>query len=46
MLTQRGYFPLDTPFQNYPADFVQGVMIGAWPQVKAMVIQNRANQPF
>lgn len=45
-IAQRGYFPLDTPFENYPADFVQGVLIGAWPQVKNMVLQNRNGQVF
>ncbi len=45
-IAQRGYFPMDTPFRNYPADFVQGVLIGAWPQVRAMILDNRENTPF
>lgn len=45
-VASRGYFPLNTPFANYPQDFVQGVLIGAWDQVKSMVLQNRTNQPF
>lgn len=45
-IAQRGYFPMDMPFRNYPADFVQGVLIGAWPQVRAMIMDNRENTPF
>lgn len=45
-VASRGYFPVNTPFANYPEDFVQGVLIGAWAQVKAIVDQNRANPPF
>lgn len=45
-IAQRGYFPLDTPWAKYPADFVQGVLIGAWPQVKQMCMDNRKNTPF
>ena len=37
----KGYFPNDMPISAYPADFVQGVLIGAWPQVRGMVMQNR-----
>ena len=29
----KGYFPVDTPVANYPADFINGVLIGAWEQV-------------
>lgn len=45
-VAQRGYFPMDTPWPNYPKDFVDGVLIGAWPQVKQMCLQNRENEPF
>lgn len=45
-VASRGYFPLNTPFENYPQDFVQGVLIGAWSQVKNMVLKNREDLPF
>lgn len=45
-IAQRGYFPLDTPWASYPDDFVQGVLIGAWPQVKQMCLDNRLETPF
>lgn len=37
----RGYFPEDMPITNYPPDFVQGVLIGAWEQVYNMIRENR-----
>lgn len=37
----RGYFPEDMPITAYPPDFVQGVLIGAWPQVFGMIQENR-----
>lgn len=37
----RGYFPENMPITSYPADFVQGVLIGAWPQVFGMIQENR-----
>ena len=45
-IAQRGYFPLETPFENYPEDFVKGVLIGAWAQVKNMCLQNRSETAF
>ena len=32
-----GYFPADMPVRNYPADFVQGCLIGAWDSVYAAI---------
>ena len=45
---QRGYFPRGTPFQNLPGDFIQGVLIGAWPQVMKVIQEMRShyNIPF
>lgn len=45
---QRGYFPRGTPFQNLPGDFIQGVLIGAWPQVMKVIqeMRNHYNIPF
>lgn len=37
----RGYFPENTPIANYPPDFIQGVLIGAWAQVFGMIQENR-----
>lgn len=42
----RGYYPADTPIENYDPAFVQGVLIGAWEQVFAMIQENREEIPF
>lgn len=42
---KRGYFPEDMPIRNYPADFVEGCLIAAWPQVLQKVLDNR-DLPF
>lgn len=41
-----GYYPNETPIQNYEPEFVQGCLIGAWPQVYAKVLVNREAVPF
>lgn len=33
----NGYYPEDTPITSYDPAFVQGVLIGAWPKVRAMI---------
>lgn len=44
VVANRGYFPKDTPFRNYPPDFVEGVLIGAWSQVYDAIVAARV--PF
>jgi hypothetical protein len=43
-VSQRGYFPADTPFKNYPKEFVDGCLVGAWSQVFNMILENRKNK--
>ena len=44
---QKGHYPLDMPVKNYPSEYIQGVLIGAWPQVWAAIEKNRKeNVPF
>lgn len=45
-VAQRGHYTADTPFENYDPAYVQGVLIGAWEQVYAMIEKNRGNTPF
>ena len=40
-VSARGYFPTDMPIKDYPADFVNGVLIGAWDKVLEMVLAGR-----
>ena len=42
---KRGYFPEDMPIRDYPADFVEGCLVAAWPQVLQMILDNR-DLPF
>lgn len=45
VVSEKGYFPLDMPVKDYPQDFIQGVLIGAWEQVFKM-IQDERDVPF
>lgn len=38
---ERGYFPKDTPIENYPRDFIDGVLVGAWSKVYSMIKQHK-----
>ena len=44
-VSQKGYYPEDTPLENYDPQFIQGVLIGAWSKVYAMILNNR-DLPF
>lgn len=37
----KGYFPEDMPVKDYPADFIEGVLVGAWDQVFSIIKQQR-----
>lgn len=39
----KGYFPEDMPISAYPAEFVEGVLIGAWGQIVDFI---NADYPF
>lgn len=45
---KRGFFPRGTPFQNLPKEFVEGCLIGAWPQVLGVIkeMRNQYEVPF
>ena len=30
----------DMPMKDYPADFIDGVLIGAWEQIKTFILNN------
>lgn len=46
VVSQRGYYPQDTPIVNYDLEFIDGVLVGAWPSVFAMIQSTRDNLPF
>ena len=43
-VAKRGYYPKETPVENYDPDFINGVLIGAWQQVFAMIETERNMQ--
>lgn len=43
VVAAKGYMPKGMPLQDYPADFVQQVLIGAWSQVYDCIVANRLN---
>ncbi len=40
-VSQKGYYPFETPIGNYEDQFVQGVLVAAWPQVLNMINEIR-----
>lgn len=46
VVSQKGYYPQDTPITNYDPSFVEGVLVGAWQQVYGMVVEFRESLPF
>lgn len=43
-VADRGYFPADMKIRDYPKDFVDGVLIGAWQHVLSMILTERNMQ--
>ncbi len=46
VVSQKGYYPQDTPIANYDNGFIEGVLVGAWPQVFEMIKDFRNSLPF
>lgn len=44
-VAQKGYFPEDMPVRDYPADFIDGCLVGAWDAVYEMV-KEYGDMPF
>lgn len=36
-VAKKGYFPEDMRIADYPPEFVEGVLVGAWEQIKAFI---------
>lgn len=41
VVAAKGYFPADTPIEKYGAEFINGVLVGAWQQVFTMIKEER-----
>ncbi|MEK5479911.1 ATP-binding protein [Paenibacillus sp. FSL R5-0407] len=46
VVSVKGYYPLNTPIANYDPNFIDGVLVGAWPKVFEMVKDAREKTPF
>lgn len=42
----KGYMPEDMPITDYPPDFINGCLIGAWEQVLKMIADEVKGVPF
>lgn len=40
-VASRGYYPEDTPIENYDDNFISGVLVGAWQAVFGMIKESR-----
>lgn len=46
VVAKKGYFPADMPITDYPEDFVNGVLIGAWDQVYSAIREMTAADKY
>lgn len=40
-VADRGYYPESTPISNYDPQFIEGVLVAAWPNVFKLILENR-----
>lgn len=45
-VAKKGYFPSDMKICDYPLDFVNGVLIGAWQQIRSFIESDPDRVPF
>lgn len=46
-VNRKGYYPINTPIENYDPGFIKGVLVAAWPQVHELIKQIRKDEiPF
>ena len=45
-VSAKGYFPLGMEITDYPKDFIDGCLIGAWDQLYQVLLQEREKIPF
>lgn len=46
VVSRKGYYPADTPIENYDPGFISGVLVGAWEQVYPLIEALREEIPF
>lgn len=45
-VSDKGYFPLDMPVKDYPTEFIDGVLVAAWNDVKKLIDEINGGYPF
>jgi hypothetical protein len=45
-VSSKGYYPKNTPIENYDPQFITGVLVGAWVQVFKMIQDYRNDVPY
>lgn len=45
-VSAKGYFPLGMEITDYPREFIDGCLIGAWDQLYQVILQEREKIPF
>lgn len=43
IVAKVGYFPEDTPIENYGMDFIMGMLVADWGTVRDMILKERGN---
>ncbi|RHR72603.1 hypothetical protein DWW50_09725 [Eubacterium sp. AF15-50] len=43
-VASRGYYPIDTPIQNYDEGFVNGCLVAAWNQIYAVIKKTKESR--
>lgn len=46
VVSNKGYYPYDTPIANYDPGFVAGVLVGAWQSVFSVIQDTRDKNTF
>lgn len=46
VVSNKGYYPMETPITNYDPSFIEGVLVGAWEQVFSEIENFRQQIPF
>lgn len=45
-VAKNKHMPYDMPIKNYPPEYIDGVLVGAWSQVLNKIIANRTTEEF
>ena len=43
-VASRGYYPIDTPIQNYDEGFINGCLVAAWSQIYEVIKKTKESR--